>query len=276
MAKAKKKKTLNRVRLVTPVGRIVYPYISRLDEGRVNSTNKYKVDILIPKSEWKEKGKELREAVLAVGRDYIDDDTATLSDFDNPFKDGDAKEQDFFKGMVVMTVKSQNKPMVVGPDKKEYTDEEIEKIKGGDYARLVVSVYGYEQGPGVTLGLEVVQFVRPGAALGGGRAASVAMLDELDIEPDDLDLDSSDDDDEEEEKPKKAAKPAKAAKKAKVATVDVDDEEEDAVVVDAEEDEDEEEEEETPKKTRKPRGKAKSKSDPEDEDEDSDDDDDIL
>lgn len=181
-------KKIDRVRVVTPTGRIVFPYLAEPDSGRQYSDGKYKVDILFPKSSWKEDGAELREQVLGVAQAYYGK-KVKFADFKHPFKDGDTKQQDYFKGHVYITAKSQFAPTVVGPDKSVFDKERIMKIKGGDYARLVVVVYPYDQsGGGVTLGLDIVQFSHEGEALSGGRAASMAMLDELEVDLSDLDV----------------------------------------------------------------------------------------
>jgi hypothetical protein len=196
MAKTK----IDRVRIVTPTGRIVFPYLSEPDEGRQYSDGKYKVDILFSKDTWKEQGKELREAVLEVAKQYYGKKTIKFSDFKHPFKDGDTKQQDYYKNCYYITPKSQFEPAVVGADKTAFAKDRIRQIKGGDYARLVVTIYPYDQsGGGVTLGLEILQFAHEGEALSGGRAAAMSMIDELDVELSDLDVVESEDNTVEEE-----------------------------------------------------------------------------
>lgn len=182
------KQKIDRVRVVTPIGRLLFPYLAEPDQGRQYSDGKYKVDILFPKETWKEEGAELREQVLAVARAYYGK-PVKFADFKHPFKDGDTKQQDYFKGHVYMTAKSQFEPTVVGANKAKFDKERIMKIKGGDYARLVVAIYPYDQsGGGVTCGLDIVQFSHEGEAVSGGRAASMAMLDELEVDLSDLDV----------------------------------------------------------------------------------------
>lgn len=213
--KQKAKKKSERVHVMTPVGRLVYPYLHKPDEGRQYSDGKFKTDIIFPKETWKEEGIHLVKAIVQVGREYFGNPKLQLKDFKNPIKDGDEKSLEHYKGHYVITPKSQFKPEIVGPDKQKFTDDRIERIKGGDYARLVVSVFPYEQqGGGVTLGLDVVQFAKEGEALGGGRTAQIEMLDE--ISADLADLDDEDDMEVEEEKEE-------------VSGIDDDDEEEEEV-----------------------------------------------
>lgn len=250
--KAPTKKT-KAVKIVTPIGRLSYPYLNETDSGRENSDNKYKTDLLITKDVWKKEGKALKEAVLLVGRKFYKDKSLELSDFANPFKDTDVlkkySDSKEIKGHILIRCKSEFLPIVVNAQKKELSDAERKQIKGGDYARLVVAVYPYPNGEGgVTLGLNLVQYVKPGEALGGGKAAALAQIDEIEIEPDDIDTE-----DEEEEEALPTRKPKKPV-------VEDDDEEEADEEVEEEEDE---EDEPAPKK--KPGRPAKKKPEVEEE-----------
>lgn len=201
MAKAKKKGKKHPL-ILTPLGRFNFVYLDKVDSGREFSDDKYKVDILFDKKTWPEDGKELRTTALKVIRKFVEDDKAKLSDFAHPFKDGDEKDMTkesnkAYAGHYYITPKSEYQPKVFKPDgKTEMTPEEVSRIKSGDYGRAVVAVYAYSQGPGVTLGLNLVQFHKEGPALGGsGTSASMALLNELHVELED----PEDDDDEMDE-----------------------------------------------------------------------------
>ena len=197
---AKKKKNL----IATPVGRLNFVYLTDPDVGREYSDDKFKVDLLFPKETWKEEGKELKKAVIKTAQAHFGDTGITkLSHLSHhPFKDGDDKNPDSpsskpYVGHMYITAKSDFKPMVVKPDGKTVmSDEEVAKVKSGDYARLVVAPYGYnQQGGGITLGLNVVQFYKEGEALGGaGNAAAMELLSELEVDLGDVDLDDDEDD----------------------------------------------------------------------------------
>lgn len=306
--RGKKKK---KVSVTTPVGILSYPHLLEADSGRQYSDDKKKTDLLIPEAEWKTDpaAKKLREAVLICGRKLLKDPDATLSDFKNPFqrtnKLGEKySDNERTKNCVVIRAKTEFDPWIVDAGKEELDDEAIKKIKGGDYARLVVNVYSYtQQGGGVTLGLQGVQYIKSGEALGGGYQAQIDELDEIEIEADDIDEpeetdDDETDEDEEEEKPKTKKKPAKKGKKPAV-DEDEEDTDDDSEAEDADEDDgseedndnsdeddvsvDDDEEEEKPKakKGKKPagkpakavKGKKAKKADDEDEEEDEDSDD---
>lgn len=172
-----------RVVLATPVGRLSFPMLTKKDEGRKYSDGKFKTDLLIPKDVWKKEGKPLMEAVLKVAAAHFGK-AVKLKDFKHPFKDCDEnpKALAYMKGHIMIRAKSSSAPLIVGPDRKPITGEALAALKGGDYARLSVSVYAYEQqGGGVTLGLEAVQFRNAGEAFGQGKEASLSVLDEMEV-----------------------------------------------------------------------------------------------
>lgn len=197
----KKKKEMHRI--VTPIGRLSYPYLVEPDNSSRFKDGKYKTDLLIPKSVMKLEGKAFKQMVLDVGRFFFDDDSLGFEDFNHPFKDGDLIEDapEHVKGHIIIRAKSNYPISIFGPDAQEMSAADAEKIKGGDYAKLIVNVYAYsQQEGGVTLGLQGIQFVKPGKALGGASIGIQEMLEEIEVTVEDLP-----EDEEEEEKPKKKA-----------------------------------------------------------------------
>jgi len=260
-------------KIVTPIGRLSYPYLNEPDSGRENSDNKYKTDLLIPKATWKAEGKTLKEAVLAVGREFYKDKSLELSDFANPFKDTDKLEKysdiEEVKGCILIRCKSEFKPTLVNAQKEEMSEAQRKEIKGGDYARLVVAVYPYPNGEGgVTLGLNLVQFVKPGEAFGGGKAAALAQIDEIEIEPDDIDTEDSEEDEEEVpvRKPKKTPSSTKEYY-GRAPLKNGTDEDMDRKVAGEYDDEDEDEDEEEEPAPKKKSKKAKPSKDKDEEEE---------
>lgn len=250
----KKKAIKNKMKVRTPVGILSYPSVVEPDTGREFSDNKYKTDLLIPKASWKTDpdAKKLRQAVLKVGRAHFKDDALELTDFNNPFKDTDKMKKysadDKVKGHILISAKSEFPPVIINAQKKEIPEKDAKQIKGGDFARLVVVVYPYSAkgNDGVTLGLNLLQYYKEGDALGGGRAALIEMMDEMEVEAEDPDMEENDseedldDDDEEKPKSKKKAAPKKKTKKDEE---EVEDEEEEIEEEDSDDNEDEEESE---------------------------------
>lgn len=183
MAEVKKEK----VRIVTPLGRISFPSIVKPDEGRQYSDGKYKADLIIDKGVFKLQGAALREAVLKVAQEGFGK-KLELSAFKNPFHDCDKKDgcPEFMKNSVQIRAKSTYAPLIVDANKKEMSMEDREKIKGGDYCRFLVTVFHYSQSSGgVSLALNVVQFVKSGEAFGSGKDAMLSMIDEIEVTPED-------------------------------------------------------------------------------------------
>jgi len=74
----------------------------------------------------------------------------------------------------------------VGPGKKILTQAEITRLKGGDYFRLVVGAFSYkQQGGGVSLGLNVVQFIKAGDPLSIGGSGGVHLLPDIEVTEED-------------------------------------------------------------------------------------------
>lgn len=236
----KKKKDFNPI-LATPVGRCNYINLKEPDTGRQYSDNKFKLDLLFDMETWKNDAaaKALRAEVLKVakkaikkgvitklcgefeGKDpkSVDLKTLKLTHFANPFKKGDDKDMSnenyhCYKNTIFITPKKKAElvekfgreyPIVVGPDKKDWSLDEVAKIKSGDHVRCSVSVYPYphKDGGGVTFGLELVQFVKAGEPFftGGVKAASMSVIGELEVELEDIDDESLDGDDGAEDGP---------------------------------------------------------------------------
>ena len=177
------------IRIKTPVGRISYPHIAQADEGRPNSDGKFHFDLIFDKETWTTDpdAKDLRAAVLAVARETFGNPRLKFGEFKSPFKDGNTKPGAEYADCTFITPKSKYKPKVIGPNKLLWDDTRIAAIKGGDYARAIVSVFYYDnKGGGITCGLEMIQFHREGEALGRSVQALIDSLDELEVPLDDV------------------------------------------------------------------------------------------
>lgn len=202
--------------LWTPVGMFSYPYFSKPDVGRQQSDGQYKTDLFIPKTVFKEHGKELQEAVLKVGRDTHGKDFSLKNPkFRIPFKDTDTDDEvtnERQKNCIFIRAKAgkkdsdKNRPVtILGPRKVDgkfpiLTEKEILAIKGGDWGRLNVAVFAYSGNkliqPGVTFALRGVQFARADEGFGQGAGQLLETVTELENETDDIgetEVDSSDD-----------------------------------------------------------------------------------
>jgi hypothetical protein len=195
-----KKDAKKKTRIVSPIGMLSFINIATPDVGREFSKGEYKFDLLFPKKTWKEDGKELRTTIILEARKfYGDPNIKSLSQIPyHPIKDGDEKDPEkasskAYKDMMYVVLRSKYKPEVYKPDGKTMmTPEEVEAVKAGDFARAVMSIWGFKKGnkTGISCGLDgIIQFYKEGKALGGaGKAASVALLSELEVDLDDIDL----------------------------------------------------------------------------------------
>ncbi len=188
----------------TPIGIISYPYLWTPDVGRKESSGKFSAEIYVPKAVFASEGKDMVALVTKVAREFHSDPKLKLADIQNPFKDMDTVKEalDWQKGTFRIRAKAGRKdmqegeyakyrPVVIAGKKGSndkypvFSEEAILKIKGGDHVRFICSVYGYtQQGGGVALGLNFVQFGKVGEAIGQGKMKAIENLSELEIAED--------------------------------------------------------------------------------------------
>ena len=179
--------------VITPLGFISYPYLARPDVGRPNSSGKYTAQLFISKEDMKASGMKLLAAVLAKGRE-LKGPNATLKDFkhtiydvDNLPADKKAKLPESVRtGFIQINCASARAPVVKDAKQNILSAADIERIGGGDVCRFVVAAYTYkQQGGGVALGLNIVQFKEKGPVSFGGGASGVELLSDLEVKMED-------------------------------------------------------------------------------------------
>lgn len=197
------KKEKEYVNVTTPIGICSFPYLVKPDTGRKESSNKYSCEIYIPKPVWAKEGKPVVEAIMKVAREFFKNPKLKkLSEFKNPITDMDtvADVKDYQKGTIrirakagsLFSGKTDQKPTVIGPRKDPETDkfpilteEQVAAIKGGDHVRLIGGLYGYtQQGGGISIGLNFVQFAKEGKAIGQGKMKQLESLGEIEVDVD--------------------------------------------------------------------------------------------
>jgi len=220
------------VHLTTGIGTLSFPRVFESTKGKhkTKGTDIYDVQFLIPKSD-KETARAILLAIKKVGEAKAGDRWKQLK---NPLRDGD-KEKDQLTddgtttkgekyperlGCWFINARSTKPVAVVDRHRVPITDPGA--IYAGVKAKIAVEFYGYstEGNHGVGCGLNGVQKIADGEAIGGGGKPAVeSMFDMLD-DDEDLGLDEGEDllDDEPEAEP--APPPAKraAAKKAASST----------------------------------------------------------
>lgn len=99
----------------------------------------------------------------------------------SPFKDGDEKENEEYKGCFYATATSQRKVPVYDRDGTSEIVETDDSFYPGCFARAKVVIYTYEAkgNKGVALGLRGVQKWEDGEALGGGVSVKPGDFDSV-------------------------------------------------------------------------------------------------
>ncbi len=180
--------------VVTPIGFISFPYLAKPDVGRTNSSGKYTAQLFIPKDVFKVEGQKLLQVVLELGR-TLKGPNATLRDFKHTIYDVDALTPEkkaklheaVRSGYIQINCASTRAPIVKDAKQNIMALQDIERISGGDVCRFVVGAYTYkQQGGGVALGLNVVQYKEKGPVAFGGGGAGVELLTDLEVKMEDV------------------------------------------------------------------------------------------
>lgn len=168
----------------TPKGIMSYPV---LHEPRTTQDDReqYSCDLYVSKEDLAgEKGQKFmsvyNEALDFYGIDEADLEYPPIIDMD---EEEDCPE--FAEGCYRIRAKNKLvKPAVVDRKKDELDEEDVAAIKGGDIGKLLVSPYKYvwQKKDGIGLALEAVMYIEEGEPLGGGSAARMSAIAEMDDE----------------------------------------------------------------------------------------------
>ena len=173
---AAKKETVKGKTVVTPKGRLSWPYLTRKNEEGEYPSGKFETKLLIPKDA---DISALKAAVMAVAQEAFGDKIKSLADLGhNPLTDGDGKGKEN-AGCWSIRPKSNFKPGIVDRSKNNLTDED--EVFSGQFARLSVTPFSFVSAgkPGVTFSLENVQIIGGGERFGGGGRSAQSDFDEF-------------------------------------------------------------------------------------------------
>ncbi len=172
--------------IVTPKGRFAFPHLAKPDTEGQYADDKYKVTILIPKTE---DIRPLQKAIMDCARQAWPKKRLKPKDLAHiPLRDGDEKVREAvendksplegYEGAWFITAKSKKRRRTVDAGRNDIDPEEC---YGGAYGRLVLTAMSYEQAgkPGVTFLLDVVQKIADGEAFGGGGGNTDVLDDGL-------------------------------------------------------------------------------------------------
>ena len=160
------------------------------DDG---TDGKYGVTLLIPKSDTVTLGK-IKDA-MAEARDIFckrNGATAlpqkpvhTLHDGDGVKDNGEPYGEEC-KGHYVISVQSKQKPIIVDSMRNPIVDPS--EVYSGCYGRAAINFYGYSRNgkKGISAGLQSIQKLHDGDALGGARGSADDFADDFRDEDDDF------------------------------------------------------------------------------------------
>ena len=189
-----KPKSLTDTAMVTGMVRLCYPYLFEPRKDEKKGTEKYETLILIPKTD-KATVKMIEEKVEAAkiaGKTSQSGWKGKIPPgLKTPLRDGDTErdieEQPEFAGMWFFSARSNRKPGVVDKNNVGMSKDDASEIYPGVYARVCINFFPFEgESKGVAAGLNHVQKVKDGPALGGAAGVSLdEAFDALDIDEDD-------------------------------------------------------------------------------------------
>ena len=151
---------------------LVAPRVNGTDP---NGTPKYSVTLLIPKSD-KATIQKIKAAMEEAKTKYLSSSNGKKlpANLKSSLHDGDGERPnggefgEECKGCYVITVSSNNKPVIVHADKTPIT--ELSELYSGCYGRAIINFYVYDTNgnKGITAGLNGVMKLYDGEPLGGG------------------------------------------------------------------------------------------------------------
>lgn len=168
-----------REKVVTPVGRLIFPFLFKarppMKNAAPGSKDKYMAILSFNIADIKKVAEEKKrwDNMLRIANDAskakFGRELAKLpSNFKKPIRDGMEKEnlEGFGEGTMFIQPSSFIKPGIVASDRVTVIDD-AEGIYSGCYCRFSITAYAYDQGggKGVNFGLQNVMFVRDGERL---------------------------------------------------------------------------------------------------------------
>lgn len=195
---------------VTAYGRLSFPKLSRAEAFKAGDAEKFSAALLFPKEEIVEDKRDDGTPNSPWGR-FECHDTQPIQDLIDeflaakfgkkipkklklPLKDGDDEDWDGYSGhMFIRTTANANRPpRLLSLSREEVTGSDIDKVfYPGCWVRAIVNPFSYKVkgNEGISLGLQLLQFVRDDTPFTGVAPGADALPDlpEEDLAPDDLD-----------------------------------------------------------------------------------------
>lgn len=166
---------MSTTKVVTGKVRFSYAHVFKATSIDENSDPKYSVSLLIPKKDKATLGK-IEKAIKAA---LVEGKSSKFggklpTNYKNPLRDGDDERPDSeeYEGMMFINASSKRRPGVVDENRDEILDEE--GFKSGDFGRASVNFYPFSVSgnKGIACGLNHVQKLEDGDALGGSISSA--------------------------------------------------------------------------------------------------------
>ena len=163
-------------KVVTGLVRFSYVNIFKSRAFHEGDDAKYSICLLIPKSD-KATLKKIKAAIEEATQEGITSKWGGKrpSNLRTPLRDGDeerAEEAEEYEGMYFLNASSNSKPGIVDKDLNEILDPE--EVYSGCWGRASINFFPYDAkgNKGVGAGLNNIQKIKDGEALGGARASA--------------------------------------------------------------------------------------------------------
>lgn len=162
-------------KVMTPEFRVSFPHVFTPHTAFDGQPAKYSLVMLIPKNA---DISALKKLALEAAKEKWGDKIP--KDLRNPFRDGDTKELEGYKGCWFIQATTKTKPGLV--DNKLTPIIAPEEFYAGCYARATVNAYAYDRAgnKGVAFGLQNIQKLKDGEPFSGRTRAE----DDFDATPD--------------------------------------------------------------------------------------------
>lgn len=167
-------------RVTTPAFRVSFPNVFKPKAAFEGQDPTYNIQMLFPKDpetyDYPEKVKKfagdlkkLKSLANKVKKDKWGD--KKINGLRSPFRDGDEKEYDGYKGMDFVNAKSKQKPGIVDRANEEIIDPQ--EFYAGCWARATLVAFAYDTAgnKGVSFGLQNLQFLGDDDAFSGKKNA---------------------------------------------------------------------------------------------------------
>lgn len=180
-----------KVKIKTPAFRASFMNVFKPRAAFEGKEPQYSVTMLFPKTtDLTDFKRGVRDVIVST---WGEDKTKWPKNLRTPFKDGDEKNLQGYKGMTVVEARSKQKPGLVDQSLQEITSPD--EVYSGCWMRATVTLYSYDvQGnKGVAVGLQNLQKVKDDEAFSGKANAKddfeeLEELKDVDNSNDDIDF----------------------------------------------------------------------------------------